>query len=181
MLTQMARPKDDPNLASPAEVARALGRLSTADQRRLELIARSRADGLASTDWADLLQEGIARALEGTRRWPRSVPIVAFLAQTMRSIASDQRRRSIEGSIEREFATDAVGDDLHMRAEISDQLRRIESRFAEDPNVLALMEGLQFGESARETQVRVAMSPAAYDAARKRFWRGVGELSGESK
>lgn len=176
----MPRRETKSDLATPAEAARALGALSPTDQRRLELIARARASGLASTDWRDLLQESIARTLEGSRRWPCDVPIVAFLAQTMRSIASELRQRAQECLSESVVSQEAAADD-QLRVEAADQLRRIDLRFASDQHVRELMLGLQLGETARETQHRAQMTPAEYDAARKRFWRGIAELNGESR
>jgi len=175
----MRETRDDPELASPAEFARVVGRLAASDRRRLELIARARAGGLAATDWRDLLQESVARTLEGSRRWPRTVPIIAFLAQTMRSIASEQRQRGSECEVDAEAVAAAPQEDPHRIAEASDQLRHIQARFAGDDKVRAFIEGLQKGETARETQGRTGMTATEYDAARKRFWRGVAELSGD--
>lgn len=169
---------DELGIASPAEVARALGALSAGDLVRLELIARGRASGLACADWSDLLQEAVARALEGSRRWPREVPIMAFLAQTIRSIASEFRSRALATTSDAN--TDTVpSEDPRADLEAADLVRRIRERFQGDEKVTALLNGILNGETARETQKRSGMGPTEFDAARKRFWRGLSRLDGD--
>jgi RNA polymerase sigma-70 factor (ECF subfamily) len=114
----------------------------------------------------DLLQEAFARAIDGSRRCPRNVDIVRFLAQTMRSIATDTlevARRQPEFR-----AVPLIGDDgvpLEVPArELSAEERLIELRetkrlstaiidlFADDPIaeviVIGIMEGMD-GEELR--------------------------------
>ena len=74
--------------ASPDEAAIALEQLGPADRIRLQQLARNRLYGLNS-QWEDLLQEALARILDGTRKWPRNVPIIAFVAGVMRSLAGE--------------------------------------------------------------------------------------------
>ncbi len=65
----------------------------TADElQRLWLIERRRIDG---TDFSPrmLFQEAVCQAILGERRCPRKVSFVAFLAQSMRSVASHRRER----------------------------------------------------------------------------------------
>lgn len=178
MLQRVDMVDDEFGIASPAEVARALGVLSVGELRRLELIARGRANGLVGADWSDLLQEAVARALEGSRRWPRAIPIMAFLAQTIRSIASELRSRAEAATSDRD--TDAqLSEDPRAGIEAADLLRRIRERFQGDEKVAILMDGILAGETARETQIRSGMSSTEYDAARKRFWRGLPSVDGE--
>jgi RNA polymerase sigma-70 factor (ECF subfamily) len=178
MRTMPARHDETSETASPDEAAAALACLSPADQRRLEHIARMRAGALYATDWRDLVQESVARILEGSRRWPRDVPLIAFLAQTMRSIATEIRRKPVEvDAVVDSFQDMTAIADPHRETEARDQQARVEVRFRNDPPVLHLMSGLQQGETARETQVRTGLTPAAYDAARKRFWRGIAEMN----
>ena len=82
----------EPEYASPDEAATALAALAPADRIRLEKIARNRLQG-PSNAWEDLLQEAIRRILEGTRKWPRNVSLIVFVAEVMRSLASDYRRQ----------------------------------------------------------------------------------------
>lgn len=179
MLNVKAESDGEPQYAGITEAARAIAALGPADLRRLELIARSRAQGLPGMEWRDLLQECLARTLGGSRRWPKHVPLIAFLAQTMRSIASDLRQRASE---------DCPGDDgklqyadnSHFYVEAAHQLRDIIRYFADDEHVRKLISGLQVGETALETQQRCGLNPSQYDAARKRFWRGIAFATGEN-
>jgi DNA-directed RNA polymerase specialized sigma24 family protein len=83
-------PREPSNdLADVLTTAEMLGRLvelSEPDQSRLEKISRHYAD--ASTMSADdILAEALVRALDGTRKCPRGVNLMVFLARAMKSIA----------------------------------------------------------------------------------------------
>src|ERR1700744_5939432 len=88
-------PNADPRNASEKEVAIAFAALNAADYARLARIAQLRARGLPELDWRDLLHDATTRALEGARRWPADVPFMAFVAQTLRSVASEAWRRRV--------------------------------------------------------------------------------------
>jgi RNA polymerase sigma-70 factor (ECF subfamily) len=75
--------------ATPDEAAVALEQLGPAGRIRLEKIARNRLRGL-NTEWEDLLQEALTRILEGSRKWPRNLPIINFVAGVMKSLASER-------------------------------------------------------------------------------------------
>jgi RNA polymerase sigma-70 factor (ECF subfamily) len=179
MLNAKVEGDDEPRFARSAAAARAIATLGQADLRRLELIARARAQGLPAMEWRDLLQESIIRTLEGSRRWPLGIPLVVFLAQTMRSIASDVRRRPSE-DYPGDTSTIQPVDDAHLKMEADHQLRDIVRHFQNDTAVRDLISGLQNGETALETQKRCGLSASEFDAARKRFWRGVAQASGEN-
>ena len=96
------------DMATREECAEALRALSDKDYERLEKIARLRVIGLHAVEWRELLHDAIARLLDGRRQWPRNVPLVVFLRETMRSIASDHWRR-LDGPVvvaESEWGTD---------------------------------------------------------------------------
>jgi hypothetical protein len=75
---------------APEEVLERLDSLSPEDKRRLKLIELRR---LSGTDFQDglLYHEAVCQAVLGERRCPRETPLVAFLAKSMRSIASHRR------------------------------------------------------------------------------------------
>src|SRR5262252_9620803 len=82
------------------DIARAIQSLSDADLVRLKALARLWTRGLPPcVGWADVLHEAIARALDGSRKWPPGVPILAFLSGIMRSICVDQWRREQRESL----------------------------------------------------------------------------------
>jgi hypothetical protein len=76
------------------DVARAIHSLSDADLVRLKALAQLWTRGLPrGLSWSDVLHEAIARALDGSRKWPAGIPILAFLSGVMRSICEDHWRR----------------------------------------------------------------------------------------
>ena len=83
-------PSDQPEHASLSrtEIAEAIRGLPKAGWHRLRKIAcvYARTSPLEADD---LLQEALSRAIAGTRQCPARVDVVRFLAEAMRSIASD--------------------------------------------------------------------------------------------
>src|ERR1700692_390552 len=77
------------------ETMNAIRALSDVDLLRLKAMARVWARGLpGGLGWGDVLNEAIARVLDGSRRWPPGVPLVALLGGVMRSICDDHWRRA---------------------------------------------------------------------------------------
>jgi DNA-directed RNA polymerase specialized sigma24 family protein len=81
------------------EIVEALGALPPDDKLKLARIEAIRRRGTGFAD-GELLHEAVCRALNGERRCPRDVPVMAFVAMTMRSIASHDRleRRRVASS-----------------------------------------------------------------------------------
>lgn len=177
------RPQSD--LASPHEVQMALARLSTADLLRIKQLAKLRAAGLTTVDWQDLLNEAISRILAGTRRWPRSVPLVAFLAQTMRSVASEEWRRInqdreiLESDLAptkqgspvalAEIAVDPVDPERETMARRT--IGEIQRLFRDDHEAIEVLHGMARGLAPDEIQSEAGMSETQYASAQKRIRR----------
>ena len=176
-------------VATKDEIAAALRCLSDADLRRLERIARIRVIGLHAVDWQDLLNEAIVRLLDGSRRWPREVPLVVFLRETMRSIASEYWRRlkapvvvsDSEADAER-MTGDGVVDNTadwttqpERRASAEEILGLIEQKFADDADALQVIDGMVRGKSPRTIQEEACMNATRYASTQRRIrvvWRG---------
>ena len=163
-------------------------RLSDGDLRRLEQLARLRVIGLHAVDWRDLLHEAIVRLLDGTRQWPRDVPLVAFLRETMRSIASDHWRRlerpvvvaeselGIDGEIDGSevgHARDVAGQP-ERQVSADETLARIEDAFRDDDEALKVMAGMAGGKSPREIQEETGMDETRYASTQRRIRRRLG-------
>lgn len=174
------------NYASTQEVEGALVSLSSANKARLRYAAQLRSIGLIGVDWEDLLSEAAARALSGARRWPKDVPFVAFMMQTVRSIASEEwHRLSMRGealesdlhtsddnqgeSVLAELALDTLSPERIAQARSA--LREIEELFTDDPEALSVIRGLAFGHSPEETQVEAGMSAVSYASTQRRIRR----------
>lgn len=184
-----------PHSTTRKQIEEALAGLSNADLLRLKRVAQLRAHGLPQMNWEDLLQEAIARALAGSRGWPAGVPFLAFMLQTMRSIANEawlSARRSgiaLESDFEsgevnsdaREFRLEELAADEvnpEREAMARDALRCIEVFFAEDSDATAVLKGLAQGLSPEETQVQGRMTPLRYEAAQKRIRRKLSKNFG---
>jgi DNA-directed RNA polymerase specialized sigma24 family protein len=173
---------------STDEMALALGLMKPADLLRVERFARARVVGLRPLEWEDLVNEAVSRALSGSRKCPRDVPVVAFLRQTVRSIAEEERRRrgqqaypstAIEEEHFLQLADTAPDPEEQVLAR--DSIQGLLDRFGNDAELIALGKGLELGETATEICRRVDLTPKQYDAARKRFKRIVNAWLAESE
>jgi DNA-directed RNA polymerase specialized sigma24 family protein len=173
-------------LASPP-AAQALARnlVTKTDLVRLKVLARLQARGLpADVDWSDLLQEAFTRVLNGSRRKPDDVPMVAFIAGVMRSIKAQLWRRiRKEARQSPKLRADFESAGFHA-GEISDptpdpertviamqELAAINRLLADDGMALHIIAGLLDGRSPDEICELHAMSKTDYDSTRRRMRR----------
>lgn len=166
----------------PRDVGAALQALSDDDLLRLRALARLRARGLpGGVAWSDLLHEAVLRALEGTRRWPPGVPLLAFLAGIMRSLCNEQwRRRRREGPAPQPEDTaaamlagmDSDADPERAYAAV-EALAAVDRLFASDTVALKVIAGLTNGLGAEEIQRHYGLSAVEYDTARRRMRRAL--------
>jgi DNA-directed RNA polymerase specialized sigma24 family protein len=157
-------------------LARALNGLSEADLLRLKRIAQLRARELVQVQWSDLLHEAVLRALEGTRRWPEHVPLVAFLAGIMRSLADEhwrqhRMRAALFTVVEHEVA-DATPD-AEREAIARQALVALDRMFRDDEDALTVITGLSHGLTAEEIQRAYGMDATRYASTRKRIRRAI--------
>ena len=175
---------------SAAAVSRALAALSAIDLLRLRALARLRARGLPhGIDWSDLLNEALARALDGSRQWPQGVPFLVFLAGVMRSVCDEFWRRRRREAALIAFGAGAEADGRDVACPAADQERvmaaceavaAIYRLFAGDQVALRIISGLANGQSAEDIRVLHGLSPVEYHSARRRMRRALlrAELSG---
>jgi hypothetical protein len=78
---------------SAEELIAVFDALSDADKLKLDRIEAHRRGGTGFKR-GDLLRTAMCDGILGKRHCPRDLPVIAFLAQTMRSIASHERERS---------------------------------------------------------------------------------------
>lgn len=135
------------------------------------------------------------------RGWPQGVHIVAFLSMTMRGLASDSHKSVSQKVAKRMQAlVDDEGEENpaiaelelhhapvdealieHQEREVSQRLAEadvaiIEAYFAQDQNVLAILEGERERMSAQEVRDFFDMDKVTYDTARTRLRRGLDKL-----
>jgi DNA-directed RNA polymerase specialized sigma24 family protein len=170
---------------TPAAQALALELVTETDLLRLKAIARLRARGLPpETSWSDLLQEAFARVLDGSRRKPDGVPMVAFLAGVMRSIKGEHWRRARREARQLPNVLADLGSVDSQGGELCDpapnperiliamqELAAIDQLFAEDPQARQVIAGLFEGRSPDEICANYDLSKTEYDSTRKRMRR----------
>ena len=166
----------------PRDVGEALDALSDDDLLRLRVIARLRARGLpGGVAWSDLLHEAMLRALEGTRRWPPGVPLLAFLAGIMRSLCDEQWRRCRRespvlpsGDTGSAMMAGASSDaDPERVYAASEALAAVDRLFASDVEALKVIAGLANGLGAEDIQHHYGLTPVEYDTTRRRMRRAL--------
>jgi RNA polymerase sigma-70 factor (ECF subfamily) len=174
---------DNRAYADAAQTEAALANLTSSDLVRLTRIAKARALNLVDYEWQDLFNEAVSRLLGGSRRWPTEVPIVAFLAQTMRSIASEQQRHAIQRGISVDpddvpaLASEEPSPERSVQAQ--QLLTFVLGQFADDNDISIYISGYERGETTGQTMARTGISAARLDAARKRMRRRLDRLMDE--
>lgn len=182
--TSVAAPVSEPyaDHLSPEEVIEHLESLTAADKWRLRLIERRRIGG---TDFkeGDLYREAVTRAVAGKRKCPRGKSFVAFLAQTMRGIAS-HRRPAISKHVPLE-ARDADGKvvDLQIASkqldpeatlieqEATDTVSHIYDCLDGDEQAQYVILAISDGKEGKELRDAVGIDQPTYDYIMKRIRR----------
>ena len=182
MLKPMPSDFADPAESSTEPVARALAALTPSDLLRLKRVAQLRARLIPGLEWDELLNEALLRALDGSRRWPEGVPLLAFIAGIMRSLVdgrAQERRRLAERALavgQTPAAPPAPDARLHARQ----CLAAIAKFFAGDPDVLALIAALAQQHLGCADNPAPRLGKKRREAARKRLARAIlrGQLDG---
>lgn len=175
----------DVEFADAAEVSRALASLTAADQIRLKRLAQYRTTGLRDLDWRDLLHDAVDRTLSGRRRWPRGVPFLVFMQQTMRSLAHEHWRRRVEGpEVSGSSRDETVADDTptpEQQVVARELLAHILNLFSGDAPALAVLAGLADDKSPAIVIAEAGIDQTAYDSARRRIRRTLDRSIREGK
>jgi len=148
----------------------------------------------------DLVMDVLAVAWEAAktgkgRRWRRSVPFISYLYMTMRGVASDARRSELRRNIRTRGDAFGYGDPLgcspsveeevlekeeaERREELyTDYLEKALVYFTEkgDKEVLQMIEGFREGLTAHEIREMSSMTQLEYEAAHRRWRRGLDHL-----
>jgi DNA-directed RNA polymerase specialized sigma24 family protein len=142
---------------------------------RLKAAAHYRVAGSGEGD--DLIQEAFCRILSGDRKWPRSVPAVAFVIKTMQSIAYDwrKRRRTIVGLPDEPIPSlsPSPADVVEALSERQSALRSLE----DDPEVHALAEAILDGWDTDQLLSLFDENQKIYETTRRRLRRRIEAMS----
>ena len=199
---------EDPSsdIATVDDVRFAIEALTAEDLYRLQKAASICLAGTQYHHHQEILNEAIVRTMsaangEKGRRWPKSVPFMAYLIQTMKGLANDSREsleqkktdhleeRADQGVTaeaalgqQEHHSLDALAQVIELEAasEILAQAKvdsdRIDAYFADDSEVSWLIMGHKDGLSAVEIRELAGMTQTQYETARKRFRRGLAKL-----
>lgn len=183
LTAHMKMPNDSEVHSGAKRLSRALEEMGVTDLARLRQIALLRSHGLRSYAWEDLLNEALSRALAGTRVWPIDVPLLSFLAQTMRSIASEEWDRMgrentfSESELSRDdqvFQIDAPDDRTPERHAIAiNELQWIMALFNKDEDAVAVIDAWGRGLSPAEILRTLQIDEKRYAATQKRIRRRI--------
>jgi len=183
MVVEMTKEEPARDVASPEEFSATLTALGNADLFKLKQLARLRSFGLVSMEWEDLLNEAISRTLAGQRRWPRGVEFLAFMAQTMRSIANEEWRKleqsdltlecDLPGEDDRgglaDLATNPITPERELLARRAlDEINRV---FDDDEQALKVLMALAQGGSPEELMAESSLTVGEYATVQRRIRR----------
>lgn len=201
-------PMDDPSEspATPDEVRCAIESLSEADSVQILKAARLCLSGSEYHDVWEIINEATRRTMNAAmgdrgRQWPKTVPFVAYMIQTMKGLASDSRDSLVQTktdylealTVENGSSDDTLGrleawqTDVETQVieheETLEQIDRakmdaeiIEQFFKDDSDVTWIIMGHKEGLSASEIREIGEMTQTKYETARKRLRRGVEKL-----
>lgn len=177
--------QQQPDHLSTAEIAEAIRQLSEADWGRLRKVAHRFARPDVSAN--ELIQEAFFRSLTGTRRCPRAVSVVRFLAEAMRSVAHGEQEksstRSEKGLVDvesLELAETITGDDsvtpetALIEAEGYERIvAALQGMFADDEIARNLIEGLDADLSRSEICELLEIDETTYNSKRRTIRRRI--------
>ncbi len=177
-------PASSADFLDPEEVGAALDSLSAEDKLKLLAIEKY---CLRGTDLSpkELLHEAMCGVIMGDRKCPRGVSPMAFIVQTMRSIASHQRTKrrremadggasqdGVDGAAVIMFSSaPASPEAILMEQQSEDTIRVIQSCFEGDEQAQLVILGWSEGYRGKELREFVGVDQAALDYAIKRIGR----------
>jgi hypothetical protein len=167
---------------APEEVLEKLDSMSADDKRRLRLIERRRRGG---TDFQEneLYSEAVCQAVVGERNCPRDESVVAFLAQSMRSIASHRRKALARtdsltseadgrGGAERQVRSDQLDPEtLLIEKESEDIIRVIYDTLEDDEEAQLAVIAISGPNRGKALRDEIGVDQAGYDYIMKRIRR----------
>ena len=164
---------------APEEVLEKLDAISDDDLRRLRLIERRRRGG-ADFGENELYFEAVCQAVVGERRCPKGVSFVAFLAQSMRSIASHRREALArtdsltegDGNAERQVPSDALNPEaLLIEKQSEDTIKAICEALEGDEEAQLAVIAISGPNKGKALRDEIGVDQAGYDYILKRIRR----------
>ena len=172
-------------LLDSEEIVAAWDSLSVPDRFKLKEIEKV---FLRGTDLSagDLLHEAMCAAIMGDRKWPRTVAPMAFLIQTMRSLASHQRAKhrremadggaaqsAADGTAVMFSATASDPEQILIEQESEDTVSSFQSCLDGDEQAQMLILGWSEGYRSKELRELIGVDQAGLDYVIKRVRRAM--------
>ena len=166
---------------APEEVLEKLDSLSADDKRRLRLIERYAVDTDFQAEF-DLYSEAVCQAVVGERNCPKDESFVAFLAQSMRSIASHRREAlarteslTEEGEVgpaERQVVSDGLDPEaLLIERQSEDAIKIIYDALEGDEEAQLAVIAISGPNKGKALRDEIGVDQAGYDYIMKRIRR----------
>jgi hypothetical protein len=161
---------------SPAEVRRALDRLSRADIVRLSLLAQNWVKGLPRRSADDLVNEAFERILSGKRPWPCDIDRGAFFNGVMRSISSQWRKEDYRELLA-EDQENGTGESSTIEPDhdLNDLVFRMRRALGEDEKAKDMFEHMLVDRDREEVQSAIGVDATGFDTVRRRMFRHLRE------
>ncbi len=168
------------------ELRDAINGFSQADKLRLRAAARY-FSGWSKDDWGDLLNEAVARALDGSRQCPRNTAPVTFLKNAMRSIVSAERETAMLRPKAVSLSSTGTDDEaiqvaaparnaeqtLVARDEYAERLQLLEDLFRDDEEAQMILLGEMDELDADAIRELTGLDRTSYATARRRIRRRI--------
>jgi DNA-directed RNA polymerase specialized sigma24 family protein len=166
---------------SRQEVQRALARLGPADMVRLVALARTWSRKVGRDVHEDLLNEAIARALGGSRKWPATLPLGVFMDQTIRSIADQWAKQA--SRVASQPVDDPTEDPAPAAVPTQERdvalnviMNLIQRELANDTIALGIFRLSLTDASPNEIQAELGINATEHDTGRRRLRRRLFQL-----
>lgn len=145
----------------------------------------------------DLMQEALTRIIEGHRKIPEDIVLVAGIAQVIKSIANDlvnsAPNKALRLEVVAEEADSVMSEasvfslspeeellEAQEAADVSEKVMAIFRFFENDTDVLSLLRSIADGLKARDiVQSTFDGNQVKYDSTRKRLMRGIAGMKSE--
>mgnify|MGYP002075035385 CR=1 FL=1 len=164
------------------EIGRAFDALSPDDKLKLAAIEVVLLSG-TGLGKGDLVHEAVCRAMTGRRKCPRNVPFMAFLVETMKSIASharDERHRAVAAADPPQPANTAGSDTADavlapspeeelIAKQDADAVQKIYGHFEDDEEAGLVLLGWAEGLRGKALREATGLDQAGLDYAIKRI------------
>jgi DNA-directed RNA polymerase specialized sigma24 family protein len=181
MLVELSTEPEDEYLTN-LEVINLIKGLSPANILRLGQIAK-KYEYRSLMDADEILNEAIVVAASEQRKVPRNVPFVAFLAETMKSITSNEARKirkkvtPIDDDPENDPILNIADKNIHIEYEVAanQEIEHIYELFKSDEHVTLLLMAKDDGLSPDEICEMGNWDRTKYNSVQKRLRRGLNQ------